>query len=424
MMLAIFAALCCFVAAEWLATVPTTLSRIAKETSHVSEGVQVGWTPKPTPAPGAALSEGDLVLELLKRQETSNWTNSETCGWTAGLSSAPYTCGENATCATNDNHLVACNEATYSAFFSVCVDYTAVASGLCPNDATGTGCCTDSKFGACATYLWTGYPVRSMYRCATLSTIFSMLDEPQFVVDASVSSEAAATATRTSSIEDTDGSTQVPHTSDLPDSDQTSSDQPSSDTPSSTIGIIVGGIVAMLITVVLVSLACRRCHRYQKGIEQENSEIMDRLELYSPNHAASTRSSNRPSASRLAQTPASRPAPVTPTQPSGQRGGAGNNTNRQRVVHHEANRGSDIYVPWLRSVLPSGPPPEYSPVNPHPQATPRTAHSASVRTSPFPGFDRDFTSYSNETSQQTPSQPDSTAVEASSTGTQGSRDRK
>lgn len=320
-----------------------------------------------------------------------------------------------------------------------------------------------------------------------MSTIFSMLDEPQFVVDASVSSEAAATATRTSSIEDTDGSTQVPHTSDLPDSDQTSSDQPSSDTPSSTIGIIVGGIVAMLITVVLVSLACRRCHRYQKGIEQENSEIMDRLELYSPNHAASTRSSNRPSASRLAQTPASRPAPVTPTQPSGQRGGAGNNTNRQRVVHHEANRGSDIYVPWLRSVLPSvgcsssrastlpsyeqstqnplvsnpeavtnaasagvaspqqsahaavsprtlapadsdpqpqGPPPEYSPVNPHPQATPRTAHSASVRTSPFPGFDRDFTSYSNETSQQTPSQPDSTAVEASSTGTQGSRDRK
>jgi hypothetical protein len=60
----------------------------AQETGRIPNDDQViGWTPKPTPAPGVR-PEGEAVLDLLKRASytTTNWTNPETCGWVSGSS--------------------------------------------------------------------------------------------------------------------------------------------------------------------------------------------------------------------------------------------------------------------------------------------------------------------------------------------------
>lgn len=57
-----------------------------QETGHITDNSQTGWTPMPTPAPGAQ-NDGEAVLELLKRQTTEkDWTNSKTCGWFSGIS--------------------------------------------------------------------------------------------------------------------------------------------------------------------------------------------------------------------------------------------------------------------------------------------------------------------------------------------------
>ncbi|KAI1776248.1 hypothetical protein F4818DRAFT_440614 [Hypoxylon cercidicola] len=181
-LLLVAAAFCCLVGAAWL----------PQETGIVS-GVQPGWTPKPTPAPGAAQPESERVLGLLLKRETQgNWTNSLTCGWMSGVSSSAWTCGENSTCATNQDHIVACVSESLSEFFSVCLDHSAYVASSCGDGARGTGCCTKTGYGACATYLWTGQPARSMYRCAPSSTVIGMLDEPQFVLDASLSTTAHA----------------------------------------------------------------------------------------------------------------------------------------------------------------------------------------------------------------------------------------
>ncbi|KAI0166944.1 hypothetical protein GGR52DRAFT_556247 [Hypoxylon sp. FL1284] len=88
---------CCFVAnAAWLRQLggdgsggqPSWVARrtsIDAGTPH--ETLQIGWTPKPTPAPGAQL-EGERALDLLlgRRTMSYNWTNSITCGWVANLS--------------------------------------------------------------------------------------------------------------------------------------------------------------------------------------------------------------------------------------------------------------------------------------------------------------------------------------------------
>lgn len=57
----------------------------------------LGWTPKPTPAPGARKSDQDLVVEYLRRRQdgssspesgssSNTWTNEQTCGWFKGTS--------------------------------------------------------------------------------------------------------------------------------------------------------------------------------------------------------------------------------------------------------------------------------------------------------------------------------------------------
>ncbi|KAB5531350.1 hypothetical protein GE09DRAFT_383391 [Coniochaeta sp. 2T2.1] len=197
------------------------------------DGVK-GWTPKPTPAPGS-ISESDTVLELLraKRQETSYiWEDDTTCGWTSGEASAPFTCPPGASCRTNDAHVVGCASGTAEPFFTVCLDMQAYEQGACASIGPKTGCCQTSGFGACGTYLWTGTPARSMYRCFPTPTIISMNDEPQEVIDASVST----TSTSTSST-----------------STQTTVPDNGGDKPATPVGAIVGGVVGGVAALAIIA---------------------------------------------------------------------------------------------------------------------------------------------------------------------------
>ncbi|KAI1333667.1 hypothetical protein F5Y15DRAFT_404405 [Xylariaceae sp. FL0016] len=110
-----------------------------QETGRATQVDAVGWSPVPTPAPGVVT--GEVVLDLFKRQTTSNnWTNSETCGWFSGVSSSAVMCGNDFTCATNSDHIVACASGTVSQFFSACLDYSAFQDGKCNGVDSATGC--------------------------------------------------------------------------------------------------------------------------------------------------------------------------------------------------------------------------------------------------------------------------------------------
>ena len=51
----------------------------------------------------------------------------------------------------------------------------------------------------CATYVWEGQPIKSMYACFDQPTIFSMLDEPQFIHDSTAASSVSSSTTTTAS---------------------------------------------------------------------------------------------------------------------------------------------------------------------------------------------------------------------------------
>ncbi|KAI0977238.1 hypothetical protein F4678DRAFT_7128 [Xylaria arbuscula] len=166
----------------------------AQETAQVTDSDHTGWTPIPTPAPGAR-NEGDAVLDLLRRQiSKTDWTNSETCGWYAGISSSAFECGTAFTCATDSNHVIACTSGTFKPFYSACLDYSAFQAGSCASLDSATGCCQSATAPACGTYLWTGAPERSMYECFETASIVTMIDVPQFVVDASIFSKTHTTS--------------------------------------------------------------------------------------------------------------------------------------------------------------------------------------------------------------------------------------
>ena len=72
---------------------------IPRETGAVPVSAGQGWTPKPTPPPGARKSDQDRVVEYLgRRQDASGnspsrntWTDEQTCGWFKGTScKSPY----------------------------------------------------------------------------------------------------------------------------------------------------------------------------------------------------------------------------------------------------------------------------------------------------------------------------------------------
>ncbi|KAI1421348.1 hypothetical protein F5Y12DRAFT_34387 [Xylaria sp. FL1777] len=244
----------------------------AEETGHITDGDQNGWTPIPTPAPGVR-SDGDVVLDLLRRQtSTTNWTNSQTCGWYSGISSSAFECGADFTCATNSDHVVACTSGTFAPFYSACLDFSAFQAGSCASLDAATGCCQQAAQPACGTYLWTGSPERSSYKCFETASILTMLDVPQFVVDASLFSKTHTTSTPTvtGSSAAADGSASAPDSTGGSDSGSNGGQGNSgsgSDTnkTANNIPIIVGSVIGGVIGLLLLLLLLFCLHRKAKG---------------------------------------------------------------------------------------------------------------------------------------------------------------
>ncbi|KAI1390753.1 uncharacterized protein F4822DRAFT_442015 [Hypoxylon trugodes] len=320
------AAFCCWsVAAEWFrwsdprGTPPAWL---VQKTSHGTENTQVGWSPKPTPAAGRDVSEEERALEMLKRGITSvttHWTNSETCGWVRGAASEPFTCSGSGTCATNSEHIVACVTDTLSPFYSTCLNYAAWQSSLCVEDGSETGCCLNSQYGECATYFWTGEPVRSMYRCVTSATVVTMLDEPQFVIDASRSSTSTASQTSGNG----PGATLKPGTP-YPGSHQNPPESP----PDRHIGVIVGSTIGGVVGLLVIGSLYLVYRTHRKATKKDHQNVRDRLDTVfryagdpdpAPTWQAARLNSHEPSstgATAASSRAASRyvPVPASPSQ--------------------------------------------------------------------------------------------------------------
>ncbi|CCD49866.1 hypothetical protein ACHAO1_001959 [Botrytis cinerea] len=133
--------------------------------------VQGGWSPSPTAAPNKALK----VLDLLKRQTSAN----NTCGYYNGIQSEPYTCsGAGYYCAHNTYSAIGCctGDVSLCDIFTACIDYSS-SSALCGLADGLTGCCNNSDFPYCATFLWNN-PQRSMFRCVTSPAFYLMSDYP------------------------------------------------------------------------------------------------------------------------------------------------------------------------------------------------------------------------------------------------------
>ncbi|KAF3063901.1 hypothetical protein GL218_02562 [Daldinia childiae] len=256
----ILAAVCCFISglvgAEWF---PRETGVIARAAAFA------GWSPKPTPAPGAAKTEKEEVLDVLLRRENDNksWINNETCGWISGPPSKPFTCEESSTCATNSDHIVACVSGTISSFFTTCMDFSAYQRGLCDGRDPGAGCCMNSRYGSCATYLWANDPMRSMYRCSNISTAIDMLDVPQFVVDASLSASAAQTPTSVD-----------PLSSGI----YPGSEQPSSNTSNISVGAIMGCVIGSVLGLSVIGYMLLCCRAYRKKAKADHNNVQNRLD--------------------------------------------------------------------------------------------------------------------------------------------------
>ncbi|KAI0599208.1 hypothetical protein F4775DRAFT_131210 [Biscogniauxia sp. FL1348] len=231
-----------------------------------------GWTPKPTQAPGVK-SEGEVVLDLLRRDDsatTTTWTNSGTCGWFAGISSSAVECGGGFRCETNTDHVVACVSATISNFYSACLDYSAYQAGSCDNLGPKTGCCTVSDVPACGTYLWTSSPERSMYKCFETASVITILDVPQFVIDASLASKSRAmTQTSTTSSDSSSSSTSTDPAA-AATTTTAIEGNPSNSSTTTNIGAIVGGVIGGVAALALIIgciafLLCRRRRRKSKS---------------------------------------------------------------------------------------------------------------------------------------------------------------
>ncbi|OTA67210.1 hypothetical protein K449DRAFT_401730 [Hypoxylon sp. EC38] len=272
MMLLIIAALCCLVSADWarssssdgnttaVMTTRTLTSFMATRTVTLKLPQSTLWL-KPTPM------VGQNVIERRLRRGVTEWTDTKTCGWIAGVSSESFVCDEGATCATNTDNIVACVSGTVSPFYSVCLNHEAFQSSLCADEDMKTGCCFNTQYPECATYLWTNSPQRSMYRCWTSSAIITMLDVPQFVADATLTT-VSAEATATSS----NGNTLTPARV-LPNNDDSTAFQ-SGLSVGAIVGIVIGSVSGLAILFGLV-----RCYRHRRKVgEEARQKFEDRLD--------------------------------------------------------------------------------------------------------------------------------------------------
>ncbi|KAI2641459.1 hypothetical protein GGS26DRAFT_585851 [Hypomontagnella submonticulosa] len=352
------AGLLCTVGADWFrwsGGSDNTPSWTPQETGLIVESAQIGLAPQPTPAAGVATLGHEQVLGLLRRGESiTPWANPKTCGWFPSVSSEPFTCGENATCETNDNHIVACVTGTVSPFYSACLNYAAYQSGSCVDDNQGTGCCMNSDYGDCATHMWTD-PQRSMYRCFSTSTIFSMLDVPQFVADASLPTTAQTQSLLTATKE--------------PDSTNTSSEKPAT-TPTVNAGKVVGTTIGSLVGFLLICCCILCIHFYRKEVKQDHAKIHARINRafqYSANSQQWTMATLAPVPAAPSQA-AVRYTPVEPQTPPQQ--------TRRMSAYDSMGHLQSTSTLRTRSASTSDvrsedetPPPAYSLLNPYPATT-------------------------------------------------------
>lgn len=203
-------ALSCQASARWLAFAPDPVidlrgGDLSRPTQPPDVLEYQEYAPQPTPPPSQVVV--DLLLHRRQRTDSSSsskniWENDQTCGWYSGISSQPYKCQSPLSCSTNTEDVVACATDGLEQFYTVCLNYEAVQSSKCTSAGPQTGCCQDADQPECGTFVWTGTPARSMFKCFPTATLISMLDEPQFIIDASRSAEAssssAAAASRSS----------------------------------------------------------------------------------------------------------------------------------------------------------------------------------------------------------------------------------
>ncbi|KAI1477523.1 hypothetical protein F4774DRAFT_411750 [Daldinia eschscholtzii] len=209
-----------------------------RETGIILGASQTTWVPKTTPAPsGVVYGDGRGIVLEARNATKEAWVNDHTCGWMSGASSQPFVCGDDYTCATNAQNIVACVSGTSSSFYSACIGFSAFQANGCGNPDSGAGCCTNSHYGSCATYFWTGQPVRSMYRCSNVSTVVTMLDAPEYIVDATLTGSAVSTPTNSDPLA----------TGVYPGSEQPPADN--DHTPS--IGIIMASVIGAILGVLI-----------------------------------------------------------------------------------------------------------------------------------------------------------------------------
>ncbi|KAG8163214.1 hypothetical protein KVR01_006511 [Diaporthe batatas] len=205
-------ALSCQASARWLAAyapepvIDLRGGDLSRPTQPADVYEYQEYAPEPTPPPSKAVV--DLLLHRRQRTDSGSssdntWENDQTCGWFSGISSRAYDCQSPLTCSTNSEDVVACATDGLEQFYTVCLNYEAVQSSKCTSAGPQTGCCQNADEPECGTYVWTGTPARSMFKCFATATLISMLDEPQFVIDASrssasASSSSAAAASRSS----------------------------------------------------------------------------------------------------------------------------------------------------------------------------------------------------------------------------------
>lgn len=194
-------ALSCQASARWLAYAPDPVidlrgGDLSRPTQPPDVHDYQEYAPEPTPPPSKAVV--DLLLHRRQRTESSSsdntWENDQTCGWYSGISSEAYKCVSPLSCSTNTEDVVACATDGLEQFYTVCLNYEAVQSSKCTSAGPQTGCCQDADQPECGTFVWTGTPARSMFKCFSTATLISMLDEPQFVIDASRSSASASSS--------------------------------------------------------------------------------------------------------------------------------------------------------------------------------------------------------------------------------------